>query len=27
LKRKGEVDDMRAAIRLINDWQKGHLLL
>jgi len=27
LKKKGEVDDMRTAIRLINDWQKGHLLL
>jgi ribosome biogenesis GTPase A len=27
LKKKGEVDETRAAIRLINDWQKGHLLL
>jgi ribosome biogenesis GTPase A len=26
LKKKGEVDDMRAAVRLINDWQKGLLL-
>jgi ribosome biogenesis GTPase A len=27
LKKKGEVDETRAAVRLINDWQKGHLLL
>jgi len=27
LKKKGEVDDMRAAVRLINDWQKGLLRL
>jgi len=27
LKKKGEVDETRAAVRLINDWQKGQLLL
>lgn len=27
LKKKGEVDDMRAAVRVINDWQKGLLRL
>jgi hypothetical protein len=27
LKKKGEVDETRAAVRVINDWQKGLLLL
>ena len=27
LRKKGEVDDTRAAVRVINDWQKGLLLL
>ncbi len=27
LKKKGEVDEQRAAIRIINDWQKGKLLI
>jgi len=27
LKKKGEVDEPRAAVRIINDWQKGMLLL
>jgi hypothetical protein len=27
LKKKGKVDDTRAAVRVINDWQKGLLLL
>jgi len=26
LQKKGEVDETRAAVRLINDWQKGLLL-
>lgn len=26
LKKKGEIDEMRAAIKIINDWQKGLLL-
>ena len=27
LKKKGEVDEMRVAVRIINDWQKGQLLI
>ncbi|VVB93522.1 GTPase Der [uncultured archaeon] len=27
LKKKGEVDDTRAAVRIINDWQKGLLVI
>ncbi|MDO9517013.1 MAG: GTPase [Methanosarcinaceae archaeon] len=27
LKQKGEVDEMRTAVRIINDWQNGKLLL
>lgn len=27
LKKKGEVDDTRAAVKVINDWQKGLLLI
>ncbi|MBW6470079.1 MAG: 50S ribosome-binding GTPase [Methanosarcinaceae archaeon] len=27
LKQKGEVDEMRTAVRVINDWQNGKLLL
>jgi ribosome biogenesis GTPase A len=27
LKKKGEVDDTRAAVRIINDWQKGLLMI
>ena len=27
LKKKGEVDEMRAAVRVINDWQHGQLLI
>jgi len=27
LKKKGEVDETRAAIRIINDWQKGLLII
>ncbi len=27
LKKKGEVDEMRAAVRIINDWQQGKLLI
>ncbi len=27
LKKKGEVDETRTAVRVINDWQKGRLLL
>lgn len=27
LKKKGEVDEMRAAVRIINDWQQGKLVI
>jgi len=27
LKKKGEVDEMRAAVRIINDWQHGQLVI
>lgn len=27
LKKKGEVDEARAAVRIINDWQKGMILI
>jgi len=27
LKKKGEVDDTRATVRIINDWQKGLLMI
>ena len=27
LKKKGEVDEMRAAVRIINDWQRGQLVV
>ena len=27
LKKKGEVDEERAAMKIINDWQKGLLLI
>jgi len=27
LKKKGEVDESRAAVRIINDWQKGMILI
>ncbi|AKB25577.1 GTPase YlqF [Methanosarcina sp. MTP4] len=27
LKKKGEVDEMRAAVRVINDWQQGKLVI
>ena len=27
LKKKGEVDEFRAAVRIINDWQQGKLLI
>ncbi len=27
LKKKGEVDDTRAAVKIINDWQKGLLMI
>ncbi|WMW22266.1 GTPase [Methanolobus mangrovi] len=26
LKKKGEIDETRAAVKIINDWQKGYLL-
>jgi hypothetical protein len=27
LKKKGEIDDTRVSIRIINDWQRGLLLM
>ncbi|UGV41524.1 50S ribosome-binding GTPase [Methanococcoides orientis] len=27
LKKKGEIDEIRAAVRIINDWQQGKLLI
>ncbi len=27
LKKKGEVDEMRAAVRVVNDWQRGQLVI
>ncbi len=27
LRKKGEVDETRAAIKIINDWQKGLLMI